>query len=494
LDEQRRFKTVELGNWRAATLLFACVALANGSCTPAGPEEGFLALTGVSVVDVRSGAIARDQTVLIRGSRIASIGRVDEMSLPDAAQVVGGAGLYLLPGLWDMHTHVSMAPLIPAEDPWFVENLQLNARVILPLLVANGVTGIRDMGGDLDRLRQWHEDVTTSQLLGPRIVATGCMLEGPNPRWPCSTGVLDDDEARAAVARLAADGADFVKIQGGLSRNAYFAIVRESNRLGIPFAGHVPRSITPLEAAIAGQRSIEHFTRSWMSWLVRDGPLGEEPWDTKGFLSDFNPERARALGSRLMENDIWLCPTLVLDQSLYFPATVDTADDARLQYIPAYWQNNSWKPWVRDNLARLTTDDLQELGMLFERQLEIVRILRDAGVRFLVGSDAGGPYVFPGFSVHEELQLLVRAGLTPLEAIQAATLNPARFLELEDSLGSLDEGKFADMVLLAANPLEDIANIRRIEGVVLSGRYLSRQALDEILNSVRAAARSAQER
>jgi imidazolonepropionase-like amidohydrolase len=145
-------------------------------------------------------------------------------------------------------------------------------------------------------------------------------------------------------------------------------------------------------------------------------------------------------------------------------------------------------------LARLTTDDLQELGMLFERQLEIVRILRDAGVRFLVGSDTGGPYVFPGSSVHEELELLVRAGLTPLEAIQAATLNPARFLELEDSLGSLDEGKFADMVLLAANPLEDIANIRRIEGVVLSGRYLSRQALDEILNSVRAAARSAQEK
>ena len=452
----------------AAPAAALAVLLAAAPAAPATDAPAGFALDHVAVVDVRGGGVRESLEVEVRGDTIAAIGPAGTLAA-SGLPVYDAGGKYLIPGLWDMHVHV-------------------HAASFLPLMVAEGVTGVREMGDDPETISGWRDDVRRGGLLGPRIVMAGRILDGPQPVWPAiSLAIHDTAEARAAVDHAKQAGWDFVKVYNNLPREAYFAIVAEARRQGLAVEGHVPRALTAGEASDAGQASIEHLT-GVLQACATDTNLWAEGDDGRMALGAYVPERARALFARFARNGTWQCPTLVLKRAL--AGTLDPAeqDDDRLTYVPA-WIRRSWDPQAnfRTRGRRPVYFELQR--RLLEKDMEIVRDMRAAGVRFLAGTDLGNPYLYPGFSLHDELRLLVQAGLTPLEALRAATLGPAEFLGMADSLGAVEPGKVADLVLLDANPLADIGNVDRIAGVCLRGRFLSRATREALLVQAAAAAR-----
>jgi imidazolonepropionase-like amidohydrolase len=360
--------------------------------------------------------------------------------------------------------------------------------ITLPLFIANGITGVRDMGGELEVLQQWRKEISAGTLLGPRIVMSGPMLDGPKPRFPSSIAITTAEDGRRAVNDLKQRGADFIKLQSLIPRDAVFAIADEARRQQIAFVGHVPDSVRASEASNAGQKSFEHL----IGIFEGSSPLEDE--FLKGgksvgkFLSTYDPKRAEALLALLAKNQTWQCPTLVWERGGNLLELSDFAHDARAKYVPAYWKDVTWRRFTNE-VMHDNTDNLLTRRRFIDKELEVVKAMHGAGIPFLAGTDTPpGVYVFPGFSLHEELQRFVAAGFTPLEALQTATLNPAKYLDMEDRLGSIEKGKLADLVLLDANPLEDIRNTQKIAGVAVNGRYLSRGELDKMLAGVEQAA------
>ena len=437
-----------------------------------------IAIAGVNVIDVTHGAIAAGSTVVLSGGRIVDVGKSANVHIPHSAQVVDGSRKFLIPGLWDMHVHMVFGD-------WFSQSRE----IVLPLFVANGVTGVRDMGGELEVLQQWRREIAQGKLLGPRIVTSGPMLDGPKPRFPSSVAVASPEDSRKAVDDLKRRGADFIKLQSLMSRESYFAIADEAKRQGIVFAGHVPDAIRAVEASNAGQKSIEHLTGVFEGCSNVEDELLRGPKGIKRFLETFDDAKAAALIAVLARNRTWQAPTLVWERGGNLLDQRDLQHDTRARYVPASWKNGAWRRFAEDILKDQANGDLETRRRFVAKEIEVVRAMHRAGIPFLAGTDtAAGVYVFPGFSLHEEMQLLVQAGFTPLEALQCATRNPAEYLGKLSEMGTLEKGKVADLVLLDANPLEDIANTQRIAGVVVAGRYLSRGDLDRLLRSVEMAA------
>jgi len=411
-----------------------------------------------TVIDGTGAPARKDVTVAIGGGRILSIDPTAGQSVKPAAnaRVIDATGQFLIPGLWDMHFHL---------DP-----LGSSLRT----LAANGITGIREMYSRIPiaTLGAWR-----SRPENPRIAAAG-FLDGPLMRTseltPDAFAVGNADEARLAVNLLKASGADFLKVYNSLPREAYFAIAQESKRLGIPFAGHVPEAISPAEASEAGQHSQEHLLNILLACSTREEELRAQrillmndpaisPVDRALELGFPNPQdlfqsyddaKAAALFKTFVKNGTWQTPTLALLQSF-----VADRDRARRT---VYMQDLS--PEVFDGwMARIQA--------LLDRYKKLVRDMHRAGVEFLAGTDTGPNNPVPvGTGLHDELELLVDSGFTPMEALQTATRNPARYFGTLKDLGTIEAGKLADMVLLYANPLDDIRNTRKISLVILRGR------------------------
>jgi imidazolonepropionase-like amidohydrolase len=298
--------------------------------------------------------------------------------------------------------------------------------------------------------------------------------------------------------------------QEKLSRPVFLAIADEAKKQGLPFAGHVPAALTAAEASDAGQKSIEHLTSVDIECSSQAIEL-REAWDrallgadgavyardatraqTRA-LDSLDGKRCQALAERFARNGTWHDPTLVVLRAVAFGNHDSLTKDSRLRYMPSAIRD-SWNVSRNELWKGITPDDFAAAQRVFPRFLEVVRILHRAGVKLLAGSDPPVPYCFPGFSLHDELGLFVQAGLTPLEALQAATRNPAEFLGLRDSLGTVERGKLADLVLLDADPLADIAHTRQIAAVVANGRLLERFELQQMLEQVERAARIGEER
>jgi imidazolonepropionase-like amidohydrolase len=361
--------------------------------------------------------------------------------------------------------------------------------VTLPLFVANGVTGIRDMGGDLQKLRSWRSRIESGKLLGPRMVISGPMLDGPTPRFPSSAPVKNAADGRQIVDELKRDGADFIKIQSLIPRDGYFAAADEAKKLGIPFVGHVPDAVRASEASNAGQKSIEHFTGIFEACSPLEDEFLKGRKGPGRFDASYNKSRASTLIALLAKNQTWQVPTLVWERGQWLIDESDFSKDPLTQYAPAAWRDRTWPMFTKDILKDMDTDPKAVRERFVQMELEMALAMHRAGVPFLAGTDtAAGVHVFPGFSLHEELALFVKAGFTPMEALQTATRNPAQFLERTADFGTVEKGKLADLVLLYANPLDDIHNTQKIAAVVLAGRYLSRHDLDEMLSQVKAAA------
>jgi imidazolonepropionase-like amidohydrolase len=458
--------------------LLAIVLLALlGAAAPSSPAPA-LVLDGVTVIDVESGRAEPGLTVIVEGDRIAEVGRRPAIRTPAGARVVDATGRFLIPGLWDMHVHTAFGDWFPGVRD-----------IALPLFVANGVTGVRDMGGDLDVLLEWRKAIGQGSLVGPRMVISGPMLDGPKPRFPSSLAIATPEDGRRAVRDLKARGVDFIKLQSLIPREAVLAIADEAKQVGIPFAGHVPDAVRASEMSAAGQKSFEHLIGIFEGSSPREEEFLKGEKSPGRFLAGFDEGRAAALAALLARNRTWQCPTLAWEHGGNLIEERDLDHDPLAKYAPASWKNGTWKRFRDQVTGEFNVDDLATRKRFVAKELEVVAGLHRAGVPFLAGTDTvAGVYIFPGFSLHDELGLLVKAGFTPKEALRTATLLPAQYLSMSDRLGRVEKGKLADLVLLDANPLDDIANTRRIRAVVAGGRYFSREDLDALLRGVEALA------
>jgi len=458
--------------------LFLLSARCSLAQTPS-PAASSLVLAHVTVVDLRSGSPAPDQTVVIDGGKIVSVGVSKNAKLPPNARAIDCTGLYLIPGLWDMHVHLEFGD-------WFPRSKEIS----LPLFIANGVTGVRDMGSELETVQSWRSEIESGKLVGPRIYTSGPMLDGPEPRFPSSIPIADPEEARRAVSDLKYRGADFIKLQSLIPREAVFAIADEARKQNIPFEGHVPDSVRASEMSLEGMKSFEHLIGLFEgSSQLEDEFLQGNKNETR-FLESYDPARADKLAELLAANHTWQCPTLVWERGGNLLDVTDFSKDARAKLVPPSWKNNTWLRFTDEIKHTYQTDNLASRKKFVEKELEVVGLLHKKGVPFLAGTDTPpGVYIFPGFSLHEELQRFVAAGFTPLEALQTATINPAEFFGLESQLGSIAAGKLADLVLLKANPLADISNTLKIAAVVSHGRYFSSADLQRLLAQAEAAAK-----
>lgn len=444
-----------------------------------------LVFTHVTVIDMTGAAAKPDQTVIIIGDRITALGAGRKVKVPKDAQVIDAAGKFLIPGLWDMHVHLGINQLL------------------LPRYVANGVTGVRSMADSVATVRSFREQIAAGKLVGPRIVATaGTIIDGPRPIWPGSITAGTEAEGREAVKKAKAQGSDFIKVYERLPRPAYFGIADEARQQGIMFVGHIPLEISAGEAADAGQKSIEHLIGIPLACSAREAELRAEALDTikkadpsgapvyPAIITDakaghsYDPRKAAALFSRFVKNRTAIVPTLTVARSFLFRDDPDLIRDPRLEYLPdnlkRFWLPSSPNPAPPRPFGpaeRLETD------ALFQQQLDLVGAMQRAGVEILAGTDAPNFFSFPGFGMHDELKWLVRSGLTPMQALQAATRNAARFMGKLDSFGTVEAGKFADLVLLDGNPLERIENSGRIAAVVINGKLLLKDRLQELLQT-----------
>src|SRR5271163_35423 len=458
--------------------LFA-VGLTLASCFAAWDiSAAALAINHVNVVDATGTPPQADMTVIVKDGRIVELGKSDAVHVPADAKAVDGSGKYLIPGLWDMHVHEVFGDWLPRDE-----------KVVPPLFVANGITGVRDMGGDLDVLKRWRADIAAGRMLGPRMIIAGPMLDGPTPRFPSSAPIANAADARRTVDDLKAQGVDFIKIQSLIPRDGYFAAADEAKKEGLIFVGHVPDAVRASEASNAGQKSIEHFTGIFEGCSTIEDQLIKGPKSLGVNVRTYDAGRAHALIALMAKNHTWQVPTLVWERGQWLVDDIDLSHDPLIQYAPAAWKDHMWPMFVKDILKDMDTDPLPVRKKFFQMELDMTLAMFKAGVPFLAGTDtAAGVHVFPGFSLHQELALFVQAGLTPLQALQTATLNPAKFMNRLADLGTVERGKLADLVLLDANPLEDIANTKKIRAVVLAGRYLDRTEIDRMLKGVEKAA------
>ena len=434
-------------------ITFACLAtVALGA--RAATAQTTIAITNVSVIDGTDPTVRANQTVVVRGNRIVSVGPAASARVPPGARTVNGRGKFLVPGFWDMHVHTAIA----------------GGRPLLALYVANGVTGVRDMAGDWDTLRTWRSEIARGRLVGPRMLVSGPYLEGGDVPIP-HLNARNPEEARVGVDSLVKLGVDFVKVHSQLSAESYFAIARRARERRIVFAGHVPRVVGSAAASDSGQKSIEHLLAIPADCSVADSIALQPRFSVQGALGRCSTEDLAPLYAKFVRNDTYMTPTFTAQVEVATWPKQSVPGDTLAQYLPRA---------VHDYVASIfpmpdsipPNADSVGLAMLNKRLRQVATMQR-AGVHILTGTDAPLRNSPPGFGLHEELTLLARGGMSPFEILKSATLEPARYFGMLDSAGTVAAGKFADLVLLDANPLHDINNTRKISAVIANGRLFS---------------------
>ena len=427
-----------------------------------------ITIDNVTVVDVVKGKLLPNMVVVIDGKRIASVAKTRPGEVRSGT-VMDGAGMYVIPGLWDMHVHVAFT-----NDP---ARIQSTSALMLPLLIANGVTGVRDMGSNLDAVLATRDAVAAHQVIGPRIVTSGPMLDGPTSRYAVIVKVTTAEDGRAAVRQLHDRGVDFIKTQSLIPREAYFGLADEAAKLGMRFEGHVPDVIRAREAVAAHQHSFEHLLGVFgASTTIEDSVIAGKQPSKAAILAAHSEANEKAIIALLAKNQVWQCPTILSDLG----SASDLVSDPGLPY----WFKNTVDQWKASSLQALSSTDAAtaDVKQRFDRwELSLTTKLHAAGVPFLAGTDAPQGFdLVPGASLHSELEWLVRAGFTPLEALQTATINPATYLGRTKDFGTVEAGKIADLVVLERNPLLSIGNTRSVVAVVADGRFYSATELDKL--------------
>jgi imidazolonepropionase-like amidohydrolase len=394
-----------------------------------------IAVQDVTLIDIASGTGRPHMTVVIDDGKVSRVGLASTIQLPATTHIVPGKGKFLMPGLWDMHVH-------------------LYYKQYLPLFVAFGITGVQDMGSEFSKVSAWRDEIEKGTAIGPRIITSGPPVDGgssDDPKLPMLVA-RTADQARVAFDQLYKMDVDFIKVLSRLPREAYFALAEQARHWDLRMVGHVPSNVTAQEAVEARQKSLEH-----MFGITKSVATEQEA--AKFF------QRCTLTGTRVS-------PTLVLWLRMSHIDDTKLMSDPQLQMIPSS---------IRETWADVSDD--ASLKIQIWRIYRLVWLAKQAKTEILAGTDTGDPYVIPGVALHDELEQLVEAGLTPREALEAATLAPARFFETEKEMGAIEKGKLADMVLLNGDPLNDIRNVRKVEAVFTHGRLYARKDLDAILDA-----------
>ncbi len=482
---------------RCLVLLLSILVI--GGCqgsTQSPVPPATLAITHVTLIDGVHDEAQTNMTVLVDGDRIVAVGPADELVAAEGTPQLNGEDRFLIPGLWDMHVHLAMG------EPEIEPSRQLE------LYLAHGVVGVRDMGSEWQQIQTLRQRVADGEVRGPKIVSSGPFVNGPQAEQPEVLSVTDEAEARQAVQSLVAMGVDFVKAQAALSREAYLALVDEARLNDLPVHGHIPDALTALEVSAAGQRTIEHVSPAiasdagmFFSTSANEQELRQELMDLaaargrddadpqalatryralqQSLVATYDEAKGSELFAALRANETWVVPTLVWSRA-YVPPNDQWPTDLPLDLLPVA-SRQRWEGIYERYFAGANPEKLTGYQRLDDGSRSLVGALHRAGVGVLAGTDSPFGYVIPGFSLHQELEMLVLAGLSPGEALATATSSPAKLLGQLATRGTIEVGKVADLVLLTANPLEDIRNSRKIDSVVIAGTSLSRAELDGVL-------------
>jgi len=452
------------------TLLATSGLMACSTTTPTPMTTPIAANTtriiDVTVVDVENGIAVPGQTVIIVGDRIAKIGAPAELGIQEPAQTINGHRLYLMPGLVDAHVHYFDAPVFGR------------------LMMANGVLLVRDMGMPNEYILKLRDALNRGETLGPEMIATGAMLDGYPPLIPSiALGIHTPEEGRTAVTKQAEAGVEMIKVYSRLDKEVFLAIVDEARKRGLKVVAHLPESIYIEDAAAAGLGSSEHFNgfekviAKLLGEPVRLAFVGQA--SEAGYfqrLGEVNPEALQGVYQRIRASGLTICPTVVTFKTLTNLEAFQTGSFPRSEYISQSVMD-LWKSlWARQgNLP----------DFIWRNWARMVSELHKAGVPLMVGTDLMLPGILAGYAVHEEMVIWQEAGIPPADVLRSATIVPAQFMGLGDRLGSVSEGKTASVVLVRANPLEDIRNAQQIEGVFLRGQFFSRKDLDRLLDEAK---------
>ena len=454
-----------------ATLLHLALTLALGSpaADPAAllPDEPSVAFVGVSVVPMSANTVLADQTVVVQGDRIVALGPAKDTAVPEGATRIDGHGRWLMPGLADMHVHT-----------WSTDDF--------PLFLANGVTTVRNMFGSEMQL-MWRRQIEAGELLGPTIITAGPIIDGDPPVWPGSAVLTDPAQAEAVVLEQQQAGYDFLKVYAGLKLDVYDGLVTAAKAHHMRCMGHVPDAVGIEHVIAAGQASIEHLDGFAAAALAADSPFAGKT-DSRLMLrawKHLDDARLSELAARCAKNGVWNCPTLVVLEKWVGPEAA-AAQMARpeMKYVTPVLLD-FWKP-ENSYLTRLPAEVLEQVAGGDADRKRCVGILHKAGARILAGTDMGNPFVVAGFALHEELANLVQAGLSPYEALRAATSGAAEFMGAGDEWGVVATGRRADLLLLEGNPLEDVRNAARRVGVMVRGKWLAQAELQAQLDELAA--------
>ena len=461
-------------------------------------DKDDIVIQHVNIINVENGDIQENMTVIISDSRIQSINITNNSRVLGPGKVVDATGKYLIPGLWDMHAHLFDEP---------------NTReVFYPLFIANGITGIRVMAADcfepceepnmtIAQHRSLQNEIRLGNILGPRSILGSYYINGALGGESTVLKPRTEQHGRELARLLKDRDPDFIKIYSELMPEAYFGLTDEAKKLNLDFAGHVPLTMKSSAVSEAGQKSIEHCCEE--SLFIECSQIEEEMrvkiiemfrkeqgdfnYVNVGGINELTLKQVQAFDSLkcrniygiFKRNNTWVVPTLYHFE-IYYSDAEDWKDKATTKYIPKGeydFFKNEYEPTMRAVWGPFIPE-------IEQKRRQIVADMNRYGVGILAGSDVGEVGLVPGFSLHNELESLQKAGLTPLEVLQTATLNPAKYQEALDSLGAITQGKIADMVLLNANPLEDIRNTQKIEAVFANGYYLNRRELDTLLENV----------
>ena len=424
-----------------------------------------LAIANVTVIDARDSLPRAAQTVVIQGNRITAV-QPASIRPPAGTRVVDGRGKFLVPGFWDMHVHTSV----------------VGGRDLLGLYVANGVTGVRDMAGEWPIVSAWRREIAAGSLAGPRMIVSGPYLEGgdvPIPHILTRT----PEEAAKGVDSLVALGVDLVKVHGQLRPETYYAIARRARERRIPFGGHVPNAVGARAASDSGQRSIEHLLAIPAPCTVAESLALRPRFPVQAAIGRCRSIDLAPMYEAFVRNETWVTPT--------FTAIVEVAGWPQ-RAVPG----DSLQHYLPDTLRKFVAGifpmpdsippgaDSVGRAMLAKRMAQVAA-MRRAGVGIMTGTDAPLRNSPPGFGVLEEMTLLARGGMSNFDVLRAATLEPARYLRMTDSLGAIAPGMLADLVLLDANPLADIRNVWRIDAVIANGKYFDSAARRELIRRAR---------
>lgn len=438
-----------------------------------------LVIKGAKIIDVKSGKIITNKAVVVENGEIINVCSNQELKAYRAKKFVDGAGKYIMPGLWDMHVHFG------GGDSLIQENKDL-----LQLYVANGITTVRDAAADITpSVLEWRKQINERKLFGPTLFTSGPKLEGYKSIWLGDLEVGTMDEVKQALDSLQKIKADFVKITDNtIKPEIYLGAIKEATKRGFKTSGHIPSAITLEQASDAGLSSIEHITYLLRAGLKNQKELSEQVATGKILgrelslkaLNEFDEPTALAAFKLLAKNNTAVVPTINISYTTAFLDVNNHKNDDYLKYIGKGLRKTY--DWRVNRAANDSKDAIDIRHRTIEKAASLLPLLHKAGVKIIAGTDAGylNSFDYPGLGLHQELELMVKFGLTPLQALQASVINGPEFLNKSKLYGSIAKGKKADILMLNANPLENISATQNIDGLVIHGKFLDKKQLEAL--------------